>query len=268
MLIAGCALTALALLAGWAQWQLLDSESFGDTSEELLEREEIRDRVAEYVVDEVREASGGSLPQELGSNPERTVAGQLDSRRARRTWRVASTESHRELVRVIEDDRTTSGDRVTLDLTRLIRAVSVELGLPPTVVPEGAARVTVVAGDEVSGARDAARQLERLALFLLIAAPLMFALAVAVAAGWRMRALAWAGVAVAVAGVIVLLVRALAGSQVADGLTSSSADREVADGVWSVLTSPLAYAATAAIIVGVVLSIVAGLASRRRGDYH
>ena len=263
MLIAGCLLTALALLAGWAQWQLLDSDAFGDSSERLLEREEIRDRVAEYVVQEVRRAAGGSLPAELGANPERAVADQLDSRRARRTWRAVTTESHRELVRVIEDDRTANGDLVSLDLRRLISAVSTQLGVP-LAVPEGVGRVTIVAGDEVSGARDAARQLERLAMFLLIAAPLMFALAVAVAAGWRMRALAGVGVAIAAAGVIVLLARAFTGSAVVDGLTSSSADRQAAEGVWSVLTSRLATASTVAIVLGVLLALAAGLAARSR----
>jgi len=54
LLVISCLLTALALLAGWAQWQLLDNDAWAGTSAKLLDREEIRDRVAVYLVDELR----------------------------------------------------------------------------------------------------------------------------------------------------------------------------------------------------------------------
>lgn len=264
LLVLGSLLTALALIAGWAQWQLLDTRAWNDTSERLLDRAEIRDRVAVFVVDEVRRASGGSLPPELGTGLVRRVAAELDSSRARRAWRAANTEAHRELVQVIEGGAASTGDVVTLDLDRLIRAVAIELRVPLTVVPQDVGRVTIISGDQVRVVRDATGELERTAAVLLIAAPLILLLAVLAAIGWRMRALARAGIAVAAAGALVLIARALVGAQVADVLTPTRPDREAAEAVWSVGTSLLAYMAIGAIVGGLVVAVVAGLAARPR----
>ena len=263
LLVAGSLLTALALLAGWAQWQLLDTGAWGDTSERLLDRPEIRDRVAEYVVDEVRRASGGSLPREAGPGLERRVAAELDGARPGRVWRSATTEAHRDLVRVVEDDGAARGDGVTLDLQRLIRAVAVELGLPLPATPEGAGEVTIVSGGQARGAREGAAQLERTATVLLIGGPLVLLLAVLAAAGWRMRALSGAGLAVAAAGAIVLAARALVGAGVVETLAPARSDREAAEAVWSVGTSMLGAMAWVAIVGGLALAVAAVVAAAR-----
>jgi hypothetical protein len=261
LLVLGSLLTALALLAGWAQWQLLDTEQWNDTSAELLEREEVRDRVADFIVDEVRTANGGTLPPELGTRLERRVSSELGSARAKRAWRAANNEAHGELVRVIEGD---SGDVVTLDLDRVIRAVAIELRIPLAFLPQEIGQVTVISGDEVQSLRDATDALQRTAAFLLIAAPLMLGLAVLAASGWRMRALSGAGFAVAAAGAIVLIARALTGAYVVDALTSTRPDREAGEAVWSVATSLLATMAWVAIIGGLLLALIAALVARAR----
>ena len=267
LLVAGSLLSALALLAGWAQWQLTDTRQWGDTSDKLIERQEIRERLAEYVVDEVRSASGGGVPPALGSELERRIEGELATPRAERIWRATSTEAHRELVRVIEDGDSTSGDLVVLDLRRLIQAVASEIGVPLAVVPTGAGQITIVAGDQVRGARENAGRLERAADVLLVAAPLVLLLAVAVARGWRVRALAGVGVAVAVAGVLVLLTRALVGANVVDELVISAADRDAGEAAWSAGTSLLATMAAVAIGAGLALALIAGIVARPQPRY-
>ena len=269
LLIVGSAVTALALLAGWAQWQLLDTDAWRGTSGRLLEREEVRDRVAEYVVGEVRAVAGGSLPPAAGRGLERSVSRTLETARAERAWRAANTAAHRELVRLIEDDESTRGEVVVLDLGPLIRSVSRELGIPPAAVPQNVGEVTIVAGDQVRGAREGADQLRRTAAALIFVAPLILLLAVVLARGWRARALAGAGVAVAAAGAAVLVARALVGAHVVDVLTPTRADRDAAAAAWSVGTSQLAWLAGAAIVGGLVLAAVASVAARgeRRPAY-
>jgi hypothetical protein len=260
-------LTALALLAGWAQWQLTDTSQWGETSDKLIAREEVRERIADYVVDELRSAAGGSLPPVLGSALEGRIESELESNRSKRIWRATTTEAHRELVRVIEEGDATSGELVVLDLRRLIEAVAREIGVPIGVVPAGVGQVTIVAGDQVRGARENAGRLERAAAVLLVAAPLVLLLAVAVARGWRMRALAGVGVAVAVAGVLVLLTRALVGANVVDELVVSAADRDGGEAAWSAGTSLLATMAAAAIAGGAALALLAGVVGRPRQRY-
>ena len=254
LLVIGTVLTALALLAGWAQWQLLDDGAWAGTSERMLDREELREGLANFLVDEVR-AAGGTLPPKT----EDRVADELESERSKRVWRVTTTEAHRELVRLIEDESATEGDVVTLDLRPLLRSVARELSIPLNDLPVGSAQIEVVAGDEVRGGREAANRLQQVAVVLLITAPLVLLLAVAAATGWHRRALAGAGIAVAAAGGIVLLARALVGAHVVRVLTPNEADRDAVAAAWSVGTSTLAWTAGAAIVVGLIVAAAARL---------
>lgn len=265
LLTIGSVVTALAILAGWAQWQLLDSGAWRSTSGDLLEREEIRERVADYLVREVRVASGSSGTPEVEGRLEIAVARELGSARSKRAWRAATTEAHRELVRLIEDDRATRGDIVVLDLRSLTRSVAREIAVPLGPEPPGVGQVTIVAGDQVRGAREGADALQRTAALLLIAAPLILLLGMLAARGWRARAVAGAGVAVAAAGAFVLLARALVGAHVVEVLTSARTDRDAAAAAWSAGTSQLAWIATAAIVGGLLLAIAATVAARAAG---
>jgi hypothetical protein len=262
LLIVGCLLTALALLAGWAQWQLMSDDAWGDTSQRLLEQKEIRDRLAQYLVDEVQRSSGGSLAPDAARRLRRGVSRELATQRAKRVWRVSTTEAHHDLVRLIKDDSASRGDVVTLDLRPLIRSVGRELGVPLPVLPASVGHIEVVAGDEVRGARNAADTLHQVAAALLIAAPVVLLLALLAARGWRSQALAGVGVAVAVAGALVLLTRALVGAHVVDVLTSHSSDRDAVAAAWSAGTWQLAWMAGAAIMIGLLLAVGASIAGR------
>jgi hypothetical protein len=266
LLMIGCLLTALALLAGWAQWQLLDNDAWAGTSAKLLDREEIRDRVAVYLVDELERSSPASIPAGGRNLLVERVSDELDSSRSKRVWRAANREAHRELVRLIEDDSASSSDVVTLDLRPLIRTLSRTLEIPVPPLGQDTAQMHVVAGDQVRAAREGVDQLQRVAAVLLIAAPLVLFLAVAAATGWRRRAAAGAGIAVALAGGIVLLARALVGAQVVEALTANEADRDAVGAAWSAGTSGLAWAAGAAIVVGLVVAVAANVAGRASAD--
>lgn len=267
LLAVGAALTALALLAGWAQWQLVDSQAWGDTSQRLLERSEVRDRVSQYVVAEVRKSSGGALTPELGDRLDREVSRQLATPRSERVWRRVTADAHRQLVDLIHNDATGRGDVVVLDLRPLIRSAARDLAVPLPAVPAGVGRVTIVAGDQVRGAREAADRLERTATVLLIAAPLVLLLAIGLARGWRVRALAGAGISIAVGGGLVLVARGLVGAHVVDVLTPSGAGRDAVAAAWSVGTSSLSSLAVGAIVAGLVIAAGASIAARPRARH-
>ena len=262
LLVVATFVTAGAILAGWAQWQLLDTGSWRATSGKLLERKEIRDRLAVYVAGQVRGAAGTALPPVIDAGLRRAVARGLETASARRSWRAATAEAHRELVHLIEDDERVRGDVVTLDLRPVIRAVAREDGIPLPALPETLGQVDVVAGDQVRGAREAADRLHRVAIVLLVVAPLRLLLAVVLARGWRARAIAGAGVSVAASGALVLLARALVGAHVVDVLAPAPTDHDAVAAAWSVSTSQLAFAAGAAIVAGLLVALVATVAGR------
>jgi hypothetical protein len=220
--------------------------------------------VAQYVVGEVRSAAGGALTPVLADQLQRRVGQELASPRSEGAWRAATAATHRELVHAIEGG---GSGVVTLDLRRLIRSVARDLGEPMPALPASVGRITIVTGDQVRGTRDAARRLERAAAVLAILAPLCFALALAAAQGWRVRALAGVGLAVAAAGVLVLLTRSLVGANVVDVLAATTADRDAASAAWSAGTSALATMAAVAIAGGLALALSAGVAARPRRRY-
>lgn len=259
LLLAGAsALTAVALLATWARYELVDSTAFSTTSTELLKDGTIRDQVARYLVAEV---DRGDLSATQRRELRRSVANVLDTDKARRTWGVATQNAHAQLVGLIGDP---NAQAAVLDLRPLIRAVARELNLPdPTAgLSTGSGRITILSGQELRDVRRVADSLQRSATGLLIATALMIALAIALASGWRRGAVAGAAVAVAIGAAVVLLARTLVGNHVVDVLVPAGGTREAGHRAWSISTSPLATFAIVALVAAAIALAAAALARR------
>ena len=73
--------------------------------------------------------------------------------------------------------------------------------------------------------QDGGKALKGLALLLTIIVPLLYALAIALARGFRRRTLMTVGIAIVFAGVIVFVGRNIIVSQVTDSLVKTEADK-------------------------------------------
>jgi hypothetical protein len=107
-------------------------------------------------------------------------------------------------------------------------------------------------------------------LVLSLLAGICFVLAIAVATGQRLRAIAYVGVCLAVCGGVLLALRALIGPVLADQLVpaSESANRAAVRAAWLLGTTQLRTAAIIMLVVGGVLVIggtAAAIESARRG---
>ncbi|HYI98620.1 MAG TPA: SHOCT domain-containing protein [Thermoleophilaceae bacterium] len=276
-------LAVLAILALWANRQLLDTDNWTDTSSELLEDDAIRNQTAVFLVDQlyanvdVEDRLEQALPPRVqplagpaaGALRDLAVRGTdalLTRPRAQAVWEQANRRAHARLLNVVEGGGpvvSTEGGDVTLDLKALLGQTADRVGVGGRAearIPEDAAQITVMRSDSLGLAQDAVRVLRASAIVLVALMLGLFALAVYLASGWRREALRAAGFGLLLAGIAALVARSLAGDAVVDALASTAAVEPAADAAWSISTSLMVEAASAAIVYGVVLIGAAWLA--------
>jgi hypothetical protein len=98
------------------------------------------------------------------------------------------------------------------------------------------------------------------AVFLLLLALVLYALAIYLAQGWRRAVLRSIGFAFILIGVAVLAIRSLAGDALVDSLASTEAVQPAVSSVWEIGTSLLAAQGGAAIFYGLFILLGAWLA--------
>jgi hypothetical protein len=293
LLVLALLLTLGAAVAIWLDRQALSNRGWTNTSADLLETPQIRTAVADQIVAQLfaranvdRELSGALGPlappveQQLRSLGTRLAVTTLETKPVQRAWRVANSQAHRQLVADIEHDR---NQDVYLQLTPIVNQVldawraSHTIQALPSVVRQlldirvgDAGRIKILRADQVRGVRVAVNAIRNLVLVLSLLAAICFVLAIAVATGQRLRAIAYVGVCLAVCGGVLLAARALIGPALADHLVPASApaNRAAVRAAWLVGSTQLRTSAIIALVIGGVLLIggtAAAIESGRRG---
>jgi hypothetical protein len=277
-----------AIFAIWANRQLLNTDNWTETSSRLLEREEIRTQVADFLVAQlyanvnvqgelergfgqvVRPAAASALAGPAAGGLRTFAENRLDDLLARpipqRAWEQANRRAHARFLDIVEgggDVVSTKGGEVTLDLGALLGRTQGSLGVGGRVadkLPASAAQIVILRSDQLELAQDLVRALKALAIVLLVLSLGLFALGIYLARGWRREALRACGIGFLFAGAAALVVRALAGNAVVDALATTESVRPAAEATWDIGTGLLVQAATATLIYGVVIVIAAWLA--------
>jgi hypothetical protein len=288
LLVAAAVVTFLLAFASWANRQVLDTDEWTQTSSELLENEEIRDALAIYLVEElyanvdVEAEVRARLPQEakplagpvsggLREFAERVARRALEGPRVQTAWENLNRAAHERFVRIVKDEGggavSTAGGDVTLDLGTVVEQVGERVGIGGNLaekLPPDAGQLTVLRSDQLDAAQDGADLIEGLVVVLLVLGLALYALALYLSAGRRretLRAIAWIFVIV---GLLVLVVRSIAGGVVVDELAKTAAVEPAAEEVWTIGTSVLAEIAGNLIVNGIIILVVAWVAGRTR----
>jgi hypothetical protein len=293
LLVLALLLTLGAATAIWLDRQALSNRGWTDTSTALIENAQIRTAVADEIVMQLfaqgnvdhrlSSALGPLAPpaeHQLRSLGTRLAEITLQTKPVQRTWRVANSQAHRQLVADIEHNR---DQDVYLELTPIVNRVldawraSQPIQALPSVVRRlldikvgDAGRVLVLRADQVRRVRVAVNAIRNLVLVLSLLAAICFVLAIAAATGQRLRAIAYVGVCLAICGGLLLAARALIGPALAHQLVpaSSPVNRAAVRSAWLVGTSQLHTTAVIFLIVGGVLVLggtAAAIESARRG---
>jgi uncharacterized membrane protein len=272
--VVGLVLALVSLLAVFVRYELLDDASFRETSTELLQSEAIQQEIASTAVEalyanvDVAAQIREQLPEDqqglaapvaaaLRGLANRIAVEAIGRPRVQTVLVTALDVSHSRLVRLLEDEGelTDVEDGVVyLDLRPLAVDLADRLGLPEAVadqLPPTAARIRLIESGEVETAQTAVRWLERLAAWTWVLVLAAWALAIWLVPGRRRKEVRAIAVGLVLVGVLVLVVRRVAGTYIVEELAPSSALLASED-AWQIITRHLRDAAWTDIMVGLV----------------
>jgi hypothetical protein len=277
LITAATILTILALLTVWGRTQALDTDEWVELSTELLDEPEVQEALSVFLVDVVYDEGNvatsleARLPDDLDGLAEplagvlrgpltSAVERLLDSDQFQALWETSNRAAHETLVSILHGDDvgalTTSDGAVALELKPIVVEVAKTIGLSGErldEIPDDAGRIIIFESDELDAVQELVRVLEFLAWFLFVLVVLLYALAVYLAHGRRIRVLRSVGWSLMVVGSIVLLARALAVRTLVNAIVDDPGDQDTAAIAGSVVTALLRQMGVAAFVYGLLI---------------
>jgi hypothetical protein len=277
LIVVGSLVAFLAVFALWAKRQLLETDTWTNTSTELLEDPEIRTTVADYAVDtlftnvpveaDLQQAlppraapAAGPIAGALRQLANNLANRALESPKVQQLWEEANREAQQTLVALVEKG---GSEDVTLDLADIVNRLGEQVGVSDAAskLPPEAAQIVILDNSDLAAAQDVIDLLETLAWLLTALALVFYGVAIYLAVGWRRIALRNVGWAFIVVGIAALVVRGLAGDALTNHLATTSAVEPAISSAWSIGTSLLKDIGGAAVFYGIVILIGAWLAA-------
>jgi hypothetical protein len=279
LVVLGTLVVLVGSLTLWVKRQALDTDSWVDTSTQLLADDEVRQQLSVYLVDQLysnldpQEALAQGLPPNLqglaaplaGALREPTVRAVdafLQRPRVQQLWEEVNRRAHAALLRLLGDDVrvdaiSTAGGNVTLDLRPLLIEVGEALGIGEqldTRLPADAAQFTILRSDQLEAAQKGVKLVKVGSSLIVILALLLFAAAVWLARK-RRETLRNVGVALLLVGILLFVIRRVAGNYIVDALATGEPVREAANATWLIGTSLLSQVAWALVLYALAILI-------------
>jgi hypothetical protein len=258
-------------VAIWGQRQLLDTKNWVDTSDRLLENEQIRKALSDALLQRVYASAPvetqlrESLPDSLKGLAAPAAAGmrELANRNMPRVlgsaaflaaWEKTNTAAHKTFVKLIKGELASNGE-VTLDLKSLLAQVAAGTGLPANVVdrlPPRFQTLQIIKSNQLKAAQDTLDALRTLTIVVIVLAVLCMAGAIALSADRRRGVIAAAG-CIFFAGFIILAVRRLGSGVAVDALAEATNARPAVRAAFLIGTSLLTDVAWGSILFALFL---------------
>jgi hypothetical protein len=287
LVVLASVLACAAILAVWANRQLLNTDNWTRTSTELLEDRVIRDELAVYLVDrlyanvdvasEIREALperlqplAGPAAGGLRELAERAAREMLARPRAQALWADANRQAQLTLLTILEGGGpivSTTGGNVVLDLSALLGQMQERVGVGGRLqerLPASAAQITVMESERLAAAQRALKIVRGLPIVLVALSLAAFAAALAIAPRRRRESLRGYGIGLVGAGAVALLAQDQAGEALVDALVRTASVEPAAGNAWTISTALLVQAAWATIFYGSLMLVAAWLAGPSR----
>ncbi|HYB30903.1 MAG TPA: hypothetical protein VEF89_30185 [Solirubrobacteraceae bacterium] len=272
-------LGVLGIFAVWANRQLLNPDNWSNTSAQLLENNDVKTGLSNYIADQLHANVNGSrlkailppllqplaAPLAAAAQNFAVTATQraLNDQSVQTAWKDANRVADQALVNIVNGGRgnvqINGHGEVTLNLAALVTDITNRIGLPnlATKLPPNVAQLKIMKSTDLGYVQTGGRALKSLALLLTIIVPLLYAFAIYLARGRRRRTLMNVGLAITVAGVLVLAARAILQPAIVNSLVKVDANKPAGNAVVSIATAMLTEIAGAFVFVGIPL-ILAG----------
>lgn len=273
--VLGLIFALLSLVAVYVRYELLDNNTFRGTAQRLVVNPAIQQQIQERAVEtlfsnvDVAAELEKRLPEQqkglavplaaaLRGVSDRLVLQGLAQPTVQRLVVDSVVTSHRQLVRFLENRGTfTSVDNgvVQVDLRQVVRELTSQLGLSPSIadrIPASAAKVTVVKSDQLRNVQRGVRLLNFLARWLWVFVLGAWALAIWLVPGRRRLEVRAIAIGFAIVGVLILLVRHVAGDYVVGHVVTTPGVRPAAHAAYAIVTRHLSDAGWTYLFVGLV----------------
>jgi hypothetical protein len=283
LLVVASFLTFVAIFSFWVNRQAMNTENWVDTSSELLEREEVQEQLATFLVAQlyanvdVEAELRKALPPEAGALAGPAAGGlrqlaqqvaerALTSAQVQAIWEQANRAAHEQFLAVVNGGGSavsTDEGEVTLQLGTVVEQVGEQVGVPGDLIaklPEDAGELKVLDSEQLSTTQEVAKAIRKLPIVLTALLILLFGSAIYLARGRRREAVRGAGFGFIAAGVLALLVREIGGNSVTGSLAQTASVEPAVQASWDIGTSLLVTVAVSAIAFGVLAVIGAWLA--------
>ncbi|HEX5762955.1 MAG TPA: SHOCT domain-containing protein [Solirubrobacterales bacterium] len=281
ILVFATLLGLVSVFSIWVKRQALETDTWTSTSTKLLEDKDVNEALSAYMVEalyenvDVQGELAGALPPAAKplAGPAaaglRQLAGDVASEaltrpRVQALWSEANRTAHGLFLELIEgggDTLSTEGGNVALDLGAIVDRLGEQLGVDVAdKLPPDAAQIQLVESEQLSTAQDVVKALKGLSVILPLITLALYALAVYLARGWRREAIRAWGISWMVIGVLVLVIRSVAGEALVGSLASSESVEPAVGAVWDIGTSLLRNGGIAMFAYGLVIFLGAVLA--------
>ncbi len=291
ILVVATLLGLVSVLSIWVKRQMLETGTWTATSTKLLENKHVEEALSAYMVEalyehvDVEAELAAALPAAAQPLAGPAAAGlrqlatklaveALSRPKVQELWSEANRNAHALFLELVEgggDTLSTEGGAVTLDLGSIVERLGNQLGVDVAEkLPPDAARIQLIQSDQLSTAQEAVKALKGLSLILPLVAIALYLLAVYLARGWRREAVRAWGISWMLIGVLILVVRSVAGEALVGSLAGSDSVEPAVSAVWDIGTSLLRDGGIAiflyglAILLGAVLAGPLGLAKATR----
>jgi hypothetical protein len=284
LIVLGALFAFLSVFAIWVERQALDTNEWVKTSGRLIQNGTIRSALGEYLVEQlyenvdVEKKVEEALPKQIEelagpvASGIRQFAGTgaekvLETGTAQSLWETANRTAHEQLLAVLENKKesvSTANGEVTLNVGGLLTNLAGQVGIGQSLaeeIPPEAGRITILKSEQLKTAQDIVVAIKGLALLLSILTFLIFGLAIYLTQDGRWVTVLFSGVALIVAGLLVLVLRHVAGGVVVDQLVKQENVKPAAEAAWSIGTSLMISIATTVIIVGAFFAAAGWLSS-------
>jgi hypothetical protein len=288
------ALVVLATVIGlaaamnvWVKRQALSTDNFTNASAQMLENDQIRQAISVYVVNQVyaNVDVSAALEQRLPPQAKRlapTIAAALQDPAVRATdsflarprvqalWRNAVRRAHQAFIALLNGKHellVSSNGNVVLDLRPVVKQVAERFGLSGErlkKLPPDAGQIVLMKGNQLETARRTVKVLRVLSFFLLFLVLALFAGAIYLARGRRLKLLLGCGISVLFVGLLVLVVRRYAGDYLVNALTNNPEEKGPVSAAWAIGTQLLRNVGINAVIYGICIIFAAWIAGASR----
>ncbi len=278
LLVLTTLLAVVAAVTVWARSQALDTDEWVDLSSDLLAEPEVQESLAEHLVDKlytelnVAEEVEAGLPDDFGGvasllagalrGPATDTAERvLASDAVATVWEQANRTTHATFVALVRDETppgvsSTDGE-VALELRELMQEVGAKIGLSGNrldQLPEDAGRIVIFDSDQLDAASSAIAILDFLSWFLVVLVAAMYIGVVFLAEpADRVRTVGVVGASLVAAGLVLIIVRAIAIRSAIAVIVENPGNHSVANIAAYVSTSLLAQIAWTGVAYGVML---------------